>query len=136
MMSCVPVAFPRSGYRRVEEIAQLATATRFYQRFIRGSVITASYVLVFLGSAQSQSIIMGETSVLRSASVPGSGNGNLPTAQSATLAQAATIQSLYLLRHRREQKSDLGIYVDLQTVDALIGPVMILLARARDFEKI
>ncbi len=63
---------------------------------------------------------MGETSVLWS---PGSGNGNLLAAQNAKLAQAATVQGLSLLRHRRERKSDLGVYADLQTVAAPISPV-------------
>ena len=103
------------------------------RRFIRGFVITASYVLVFLKSAQAQSITMGETSVLRS---PRSGNGILLAAKAPCSPRPQPSRALYLLRHRRERKSNLGIYADLQTVAALIGPVMILLARAGDFEKI
>ena len=60
-------------------------------RFIRGFFIAATYVLILIGSAQAQSVTIGETAVLSSGD---SGNGNLLAAQSAHLAQAATIQSL------------------------------------------
>jgi hypothetical protein len=63
-----------------------------------------TYVLILLGSAQAQSVItIGETSVL---SAGDRDNGNLLLAQSAALAQAATIQSLSFLRHRRRGESD------------------------------
>ena len=67
---------------------------RYYLRYIRG-VYALAYVLILLGSAQSQaqaqSVTIGETAVLSSGD---NENGNQLQAQSATLAQAATIQSL------------------------------------------
>jgi hypothetical protein len=60
----------------------------FYVRYNCG-VDALAYVLIPLGSAQSGAI--GETSVLSSGD---NGNENLLAAQSATLAQAATMQSL------------------------------------------
>ena len=66
----------------------------FYVRYNCG-VDALAYVLIPLGSAQSQaqaqSGAIGETSVLSSGD---NGNENLLAAQSATLAQAATMQSL------------------------------------------
>jgi hypothetical protein len=60
-------------------------------RLIREFLIAATSILILLGSAQAQAVTIGETSVLSSGD---SGNGNLLLAQSANLAQAATIQSL------------------------------------------
>src|SRR5277367_887812 len=60
-------------------------------RFILRCLMAASCILVFLGSAQAQSLTIGETAVLSGFD---GGNGNLLAAQSATLAKAATIQSL------------------------------------------
>ena len=76
-------------------------------RFIRGFVIAASYVLIFLSSAQAQSVTIGETAVLSSGD---SGNGNLLAAQSANLAQAATIQSLSFYVTAASGSLILGIY--------------------------
>src|SRR5271166_3321692 len=72
-------------------------------RYIRGSFFALTSVLILLSSAQAQSVSIGQTSVLSGGD---SGNGNLLLAQSATLAQAATVQSLVLLRHRRQWKAD------------------------------
>ena len=60
-------------------------------RFIRRCLLAASYILVFLGSAQAQSVTIGSNAVW---SATNSDNGNLLLAQSASLPQAATIQSL------------------------------------------
>ena len=70
-------------------------------------MIAATYVLVFLGSAQAQSVTIGQTAVLSSGD---SGNGNLLVAQSATLAQAATIQSLSFYVTAASGNLILGIY--------------------------
>ncbi len=76
-------------------------------RFIRKFVIIASYVLVFLGTAQAQSVTIGQATVLSSGD---NGNGNLLLAQSAKLAQAATIQSLSFYVTAASGNLILGIY--------------------------
>ena len=76
-------------------------------RFIRRFVMIASYVLVFLGAAQAQSVTIGQTTVLSSGD---NGNGNLLLAQSAKLAQAATIQSLSFYVTAASGNLILGIY--------------------------
>ena len=76
-------------------------------RFIRECLIAATSVLVFLGSAQAQSVKIGETAVLSAADGQ---NGNLLLAQSAKLAQAATIQSLSFYVTAASGKLILGIY--------------------------
>ena len=76
-------------------------------RFIRRCLMAASYALVFLGSAQAQSVTIGQTTVL---SAPDGGNGNLLAAQSANLAQAATIQSLSFYVTAAAGNLILGIY--------------------------
>ena len=76
-------------------------------RFIRRCLIAATSVLVFLGSAQAQSVKIGETAVLSAADGQ---NGNLLLAQSAKLAQAATIQSLSFYVTAASGKLILGIY--------------------------
>jgi hypothetical protein len=77
-------------------------------RFIRGSAIALTHVLILLGSAQAQSVItIGEKSVLSA----GDGqNGNLLLAQSANLAQAATVQSLSFYVSAASGSLILGIY--------------------------
>ena len=62
--------------------------------FIRKCLVAASYILVFLGSAQAQSVTIGSNAVWAGGN--DSGNGNLLLAQIAKLSQAATIQSLSL----------------------------------------
>ncbi len=60
--------------------------------YIRGSFFALTYILILLGSAQARSVItIGETPVLSSGD---SQNGNRLLAQSATLPQAATVESL------------------------------------------
>src|SRR5271157_84019 len=80
-------------------------------RYNRGSFFALTYVLILLGSpqsqAQAQSITIGQTSVL---SAPDGGNGNLVDAQSATLAQTATIQSLSFYVTAASGSLILGIY--------------------------
>ena len=76
-------------------------------RFIRRSLMAASYVLVFLGSAQAQSITIGSTTVW---SAGDGGNGNLLLAQVAKLSQAATIQSLSFYVTTASGQLALGIY--------------------------
>jgi hypothetical protein len=76
-------------------------------RFILRCFMAAAYVLVFLGSAQAQSVTIGETAVL---SVPDGGNGNLLAAQSATLAKTATIESLSFYVTAISGNLILGIY--------------------------
>ena len=76
-------------------------------RFIRRCLMAASYVLVFLGSAQAQSVTIGATAVLSAAD---SQNGNLLLAQIAKLAQAATIQSLSFYVTAASGNLILGIY--------------------------
>jgi hypothetical protein len=74
-------------------------------RFIRRCLMAASYVLVSLGSAQA--VTIGETAVLPWGDTQ---NGNLLLAQSATLAQAATIQSLSFYVTAASGNLILGIY--------------------------
>ena len=74
-------------------------------RFIRGCLMGACYILVFLGSARALTI--GQTAVL---SAPDNGNGNTLLAQSANLAQAATIQSLSFYVTSASGNLVLGIY--------------------------
>ena len=59
--------------------------------FIRKCLVAASYILVFLGSAQAQSVTIGSNAVW---SANDSDNGNLLLAQIAKLSQTATVQSL------------------------------------------
>ena len=61
-------------------------------RFIRRCLMAASYILVFLGSAQAQSVTIGSNAVWSGGN--DSANGNLLSAQIAKLTQAATVQSL------------------------------------------
>ena len=74
-------------------------------RFIRRCLMAASYVLIFLGSAQAQSITIGSTVVWGGAD---SGNGNLLVAQVAKLSPGRNHPEPVLLRHRRQRKSDHG----------------------------
>ena len=60
--------------------------------FIRRCLMAASYILVFLGSAQAQSVTIGSNAVWSGGN--DSANGNLLSAQIAKLPQAATVQSL------------------------------------------
>jgi hypothetical protein len=76
--------------------------------FIRSGFFALTYVLILLGSAQAQSVItIGETSVL---SAGDNDNSNLLLAQSAALAQAATIQSLSFYVTAARGSLILGIY--------------------------
>ena len=76
-------------------------------RFVRRLLVAASYVLVFLGSAQAQSVNFGETTVLTA----GDGqNANLLLAQVATLSEAATVQSLSFYVTAASGNLILGIY--------------------------
>ena len=72
-------------------------------RFIRRCLLAASYILVFLGSAQAQSVTIGSNAVL---SATDSDNGNLLLAQIAKLYQTADHPEPVLLRQRRQRKSD------------------------------
>ena len=72
--------------------------------FIRKCLVAASYILVFLGSAQAQSVTIGSNAVWSGGN--NSDNGNLLLAQIAKLSQTATDPEPVLLRHRRERKSD------------------------------
>ncbi len=74
-------------------------------RFIRRLLIAASCVFVSLGSAQA--VTIGETAVLSS---PDTGNVKYLWAQSATLGQAATIQSLSFYVKAASGSLMLGIY--------------------------
>jgi hypothetical protein len=76
-------------------------------RLIRGCLIVASCVLVSLGSAQAQSITIGETPVLTGGD---SQNANLLLAQSAKLTQTATIESLSFYITTASGNLILGIY--------------------------
>ena len=77
-------------------------------RYIRGFVFAFTYVLILLGSAQAQSVIViGENAVL---SAGDSENGNLLAAQSATLTQAATVESLSFYVTAASGSLILGIY--------------------------
>jgi hypothetical protein len=76
-------------------------------RFIRKCLIAAGYVLVLLGSAQAQSVNIGETAVLSAADGQ---NANLLLAQVATLSKAATVQSLSFYVTAASGNLILGIY--------------------------
>jgi hypothetical protein len=76
-------------------------------RFIRRCLMAASYVLIFLGSAQAQSITIGSTTVWGGAD---SDNGNLLVAQVATLSQTATLQSLSFYVTAASGNLIMGIY--------------------------
>ena len=76
-------------------------------RFIRKCLVAASYVLVFLGSAQAQSVTIGSNAVWSAAD---SDNGNLLSAQIAKLSQAATVQSLSFYVTAASGNLILGIY--------------------------
>src|SRR5271156_1137809 len=76
-------------------------------RFILRCLMATSYALIFLGSAQAQSITIGQTTVL---SILDGGNANLLIAQSAKLAQAATIQSMSFYVYAASGNLILGIY--------------------------
>ena len=73
-------------------------------RFIRRCLIAASYILVFLGSAQAQSVTIGSNAVWSGGN--DSANGNLLSAQIAKLIQDRNRPEPVVLRHRRERKSD------------------------------
>ena len=77
-------------------------------RFIRKCLMAASYVLVFLGSAQAQSVTIGSNAVWAGGN--DSQNGNLLSAQVAKLSQAATIQSLSFYVTAASGNLILGIY--------------------------
>jgi hypothetical protein len=76
-------------------------------RFVRRWLVAASYILVFLGSAQAQSVNIGETAVLGAAD---GDNGNLLLAQVAMLSKAATVQSLSFYVTAASGNLILGIY--------------------------
>ena len=76
-------------------------------RFVRRWLVAASYVLVFLDSAQAQSVNFGETAVLSAADGQ---NANLLLAQVATLSEAATVQSLSFYVTAASGNLILGIY--------------------------
>ena len=75
-------------------------------RFICRCLMAASYVLVFLGSAQAQSITIGSDVIWSSDSA----NGNLLSAQIAKLTEAATVQSLSFYVTAASGNLVLGIY--------------------------
>ena len=75
-------------------------------RYIRGFVFALTYVLILLGSAQAQTVTIGETAVLSE----GDTNANLLAAQSATLATAATVESLSFYVTAASGSLILGIY--------------------------
>ena len=70
--------------------------------------MAASYVLVFLGSAQAQSVTIGSRRRVVSRRRPE--NGNLLSAQIAKLSQAATVQSLSFYVTAASGNLILGIY--------------------------
>jgi hypothetical protein len=76
-------------------------------RLILRCLAGAICVLVSLGSAQAQSVKIGETAVLSAADGQ---NGNLLLAQSAQLAQAATVESLSFYVTVASGNLILGIY--------------------------
>ena len=77
-------------------------------RFIRKCLMAASYVLVFLGSAQAQSVTIGSNAVWSGGN--DSDNGNLLLAQIAKLSQTATVQSLSFYVTAASGNLILGIY--------------------------
>src|SRR5271170_2627774 len=78
-----------------------------YMRYIRGFVFALTYVLILLGSAQAQTVAIGENAVLSSGD---GGNGSLLLAQSATLTKAATVESLSFYVSTASGSLILGIY--------------------------
>ena len=77
-------------------------------RFIRRCLMAASYILVFLGSAQAQSVTIGSNAVWSGGN--DSANGNLLSAQIAKLSKAATVQSLSFYVTAASGNLILGIY--------------------------
>ena len=77
-------------------------------RIIRRCLIAASYILVFLGSAQAQSVTIGSNAVWSGGN--DSANGNLLSAQIAKLSKAATVQSLSFYVTAASGNLILGIY--------------------------
>ena len=77
-------------------------------RFIRKCLVAASYILVFLGSAQAQSVTIGSNAVWSGGN--NSDNGNLLLAQIAKLSQTATVQSLSFYVTAASGNLILGIY--------------------------
>ena len=77
-------------------------------RIIRRCLIAASYILVFLGSAQAQSVTIGSNAVWSGGN--DFANGNLLSAQIAKLSKAATVQSLSFYVTAASGNLILGIY--------------------------
>ena len=77
-------------------------------RFIRRCLVAASYILVFLGSAQAQSVTIGSDAVWSGGN--DSANGNLLSAQIAKLSKTATVQSLSFYVTAASGNLILGIY--------------------------
>ena len=77
-------------------------------RFIRRCLVAASYILVFLGSAQAQSVTIGSNAVWSGGN--DSANGNLLSAQIAKLSKTATVQSLSFYVTAASGNLILGIY--------------------------
>jgi hypothetical protein len=75
-------------------------------RFVRRWLVAASYVLVFLGSAQAQLITIGSTNAWPADSK----NGNVLSAQIAKLTEAATVESLSFYVTAASGNLILGIY--------------------------
>ena len=76
-------------------------------RFLRECLIAASCVPAILCTAQAQTVTIGETAAL---STTDGQNGNLLLAQSASLSQAATIESLSFYVTAAKGNLILGIY--------------------------
>ena len=76
-------------------------------RFICRYLMAASCVLVFLGSAQAQSVTIGQSSVY---STPDTSNANVLAAESINLAQTATVQSLSIYVSAAGGQLILGVY--------------------------
>src|SRR6202051_1554577 len=76
-------------------------------RFRRLNKIIASFLFLLASSSWAGTITIGQTSVLTSAD---GGNANLLLAQSATLSQTATIQSLSFYVTAAAGKLVLGVY--------------------------
>jgi hypothetical protein len=86
--------------------------------FICSGFFALTYVLILLGSAQAQSVItIGETSVL---SAGDNDNSDLLLAQSAALAQAATIQSLSFYVTAAEVNGAYGEFGDPDQIAARV----------------
>ena len=78
-------------------------------RFIYRYLMAASCVLVFLGSAQAQSITIGQTSVYPNRAY--TATANYLVAESVNLAQAGTVQSLSIyVSSAGAGKLILGVY--------------------------